>query len=271
MPRRLLCLSALVAFLVSSEAQAGKYDLDLTPLGALNDEGNVTHNHAGFRLLASEVGVLMAPKLVDPADKLGLSGFAVDGGSGAATITQILSDLGLLKRWVYLSVRVIDAKPALVPNPTLPGEPPLPPKRQFSYDLDAIDATIFGLMIQSTVDGRASTRQTRVPEFKIFSDISESSAEELNAAMEAIQDLSSLSRYMQPLRDAIKKAKIKECIYAQAYIVMGLGAEPIVLLIGIATDKDGDAKIFFRQSADGLPGLEKITVSVLQSLSAGFP
>lgn len=79
MPRRFLCLSALVAtFLVSSEARAGKYDLDLTPLGQVDaNDGTVTQDNASFRSLSSEVGVLMAPRPVDPADSLGLSGFAV--------------------------------------------------------------------------------------------------------------------------------------------------------------------------------------------------
>lgn len=78
MPRRLLCSFALVAsLLVSSEARAGKYDVDLTPLGQVNADGTITQDFAGFRSLASEVGVLMAPKPVDPADSLGLSGFAV--------------------------------------------------------------------------------------------------------------------------------------------------------------------------------------------------
>lgn len=78
MPRRSLCLSALVAtMLVSSEAKAGKYDLDLTPLGEVDNDGAVSQDNASFRSLSSEVGVLMAPKPVDPADSLGLSGFAV--------------------------------------------------------------------------------------------------------------------------------------------------------------------------------------------------
>ena len=78
MPRRFLCLSALVAtILVSSEAKAGKYDLDLTPLGQVQDDGDVVPDNAAFRSLSSEVGVLMAPRPVDPADSLGLSGFAV--------------------------------------------------------------------------------------------------------------------------------------------------------------------------------------------------
>lgn len=70
---------ALVAItLGSSEAKAGKYDLDLTPLGQVDtNDGTVSQDNAAFRSLSSEVGVLMAPRPVDPADSLGLSGFAV--------------------------------------------------------------------------------------------------------------------------------------------------------------------------------------------------
>jgi hypothetical protein len=88
MPRRLLCSFALVAtLLVSSEARAGKYDVDLTPLGQVNDDGSITQDFAGFRSLASEVGVLMAPRPVDPADSLGLSGFAVSADVGINTLS----------------------------------------------------------------------------------------------------------------------------------------------------------------------------------------
>ena len=90
MPRRFLCLSALVAsLLVSSEAHAGKYDLDLTPLGQVEDDGSITQDNAAFRSLSSEVGVLMAPRVVDPADSLGLSGFAV---SADVTINTLSGD-----------------------------------------------------------------------------------------------------------------------------------------------------------------------------------
>ncbi len=88
MPRRLLCLSALVAtLLVSSEARAGKYDLDLTSLGQVNDDGTVSQRNGDFRSLSSEVGVLMAPRPVDPADSLGLSGFAVSADIGINTLS----------------------------------------------------------------------------------------------------------------------------------------------------------------------------------------
>jgi hypothetical protein len=73
----------------SSEAKAGKYDLDLTPLGTVQDDGTVVQDNAAFRSLSSEVGVLMAPRPVDPADSLGLSAFAV---SADITINTIKGD-----------------------------------------------------------------------------------------------------------------------------------------------------------------------------------
>jgi hypothetical protein len=90
MLRRFLCLSALVAtILVSSEAKAGKYDLDLAPLGTVENDGTVTQDNEAFRSLSSELGVLMAPKPVDPADSLGLSAFAI---SADITINTLKGD-----------------------------------------------------------------------------------------------------------------------------------------------------------------------------------
>jgi hypothetical protein len=90
MLRRFLCLSALVAtILISSEAKAGKYDLDLAPLGTVENDGTVTQDNEAFRSLSSELGVLMAPKPVDPADSLGLSAFAI---SADVTINTLKGD-----------------------------------------------------------------------------------------------------------------------------------------------------------------------------------
>jgi len=63
--------------LSSSEAQAGTYDLNLTRLGSVSGSGVPTGDDAAFRSVASELGVLMAPKPVDSADSLGLSAFAI--------------------------------------------------------------------------------------------------------------------------------------------------------------------------------------------------
>ena len=78
MPRRFLFSFALVAVgLTSSAAQAGTYDLNLTRLGSVNGSGVPVGDDAAFRSVASELGVLMAPKPVDSADSLGLSAFAI--------------------------------------------------------------------------------------------------------------------------------------------------------------------------------------------------
>lgn len=99
-------------------AHAGKYDLDLTPLGTLEAQGGnavIVQDNAAFRSLSSELGTIMAPKVVDPADSLGLSGFAVSadvsintlsykqnywkaasgGADGAAPSIQIMGRKGL--------------------------------------------------------------------------------------------------------------------------------------------------------------------------------
>jgi hypothetical protein len=89
MPRRFLCLIALVlAYFASSTAWAGKYDLDLTPLGTVRNNGTIVQDNAGFRSLASEVGAVVAPRPVDTADSLGLSGFALSADVGINTINK---------------------------------------------------------------------------------------------------------------------------------------------------------------------------------------
>jgi hypothetical protein len=87
--RKAFLLSAVItAFgLAPSTAQAGKFDLDLTKLGDI-DGTQVTQDNGQFRSLASEVGVLMAPKPVDPADSLGLSAFAVSADMSVNTISN---------------------------------------------------------------------------------------------------------------------------------------------------------------------------------------
>jgi hypothetical protein len=86
MPRRFLFSFALAALgLHSSEAWAGAYDLRLNQLGN-TDGGAPQGDNAAFRSLSSELGVLMAPKPVDPADSLGLSGFAISADISVNTI-----------------------------------------------------------------------------------------------------------------------------------------------------------------------------------------
>ncbi|MBL8942339.1 MAG: hypothetical protein JNK45_04280, partial [Myxococcales bacterium] len=65
--------------------QAGKYDLDLTRLGTQSGT-TLTQDDAAFRTLSSELGTVMAPRPVDPADSLGLAGFAISADFGINTI-----------------------------------------------------------------------------------------------------------------------------------------------------------------------------------------
>ncbi|MEM6996665.1 MAG: hypothetical protein AAF721_39540 [Myxococcota bacterium] len=78
---------ALGSTLVPNEARAGKYDLDLTPLGEQTANG-IQQNDGAFRSLSSQLGVLMAPQPVDPADSLGLSGFALSADISINTIAE---------------------------------------------------------------------------------------------------------------------------------------------------------------------------------------
>lgn len=88
MPRRFLSTFALAALgLYSSEVWAGAYDLRLNQLGSDTGSGPMGRND-DFRSLASELGTLMAPKPGDPADSLGLSGFAVSADMSINTISN---------------------------------------------------------------------------------------------------------------------------------------------------------------------------------------
>lgn len=89
MPRRFLSTFALAALgLYSSEVWAGAYDLRLNQLGSDIGGGGPMGRNDDFRSLASELGVLMAPKPGDPADSLGLSGFAVSADLSLNTISN---------------------------------------------------------------------------------------------------------------------------------------------------------------------------------------
>jgi hypothetical protein len=82
---------ALGLALWPTAARAGKYDLDLTPLGRLEVQGTrsvIVQDNAAFRSLSSELGTIMAPKVVDPADSLGLSGFAVSADVSVNTLSS---------------------------------------------------------------------------------------------------------------------------------------------------------------------------------------
>lgn len=88
MPRsfsRNLGILALGIALWPGVAEAGKYDLDLTPLGRQTGNG-IEQDHEAFRSLSSELGVVMAPQPMDPADSLGLSGFSASADITVNTI-----------------------------------------------------------------------------------------------------------------------------------------------------------------------------------------
>jgi len=87
---RSVALAALAAVLWPTDAKAGKYDLDLTPLGRLESQGGnvvISQDNAAFRSLSSELGTMIAPKVVDPADSLGLSGFALSADFSVNTLS----------------------------------------------------------------------------------------------------------------------------------------------------------------------------------------
>ncbi|MCX4243201.1 hypothetical protein [Paraliomyxa miuraensis] len=86
-----LVLAMAASMALPANAHAGKYDLDLTPLGSLETQGGgtrIVQDNAAFRSLSSELGTIMAPKVVDPADSLGLSGFAISADVSINTLSS---------------------------------------------------------------------------------------------------------------------------------------------------------------------------------------
>ncbi len=68
--------AAVLALLVPATAAADKNDLVLSRLGNINAAGTgVIPDNQQFRSLASELGVVFAPRNLAPADTLGFSGF----------------------------------------------------------------------------------------------------------------------------------------------------------------------------------------------------
>ncbi len=86
--RKILSFSVALPVLLAAPtaAHAGKYDVDLTSLGTASG-GGVVQDGTKFRSLSSELAVLSAPKPVDPADSLGLSGFALSADISLNTIS----------------------------------------------------------------------------------------------------------------------------------------------------------------------------------------
>jgi hypothetical protein len=88
MAKRLLFVSCLALVATSSApVHASRYDLNLSRLGTVKD-GKVALDLSGFRSLSSELGTVIAPRPVDPADSLGISGFALSADLGLTTISN---------------------------------------------------------------------------------------------------------------------------------------------------------------------------------------
>ena len=85
--RLVLTAAALATVCFPQDAFAGKYDLDLTRLGS-DAQGNITKDDNEFRSLSSELGTVVALQPMDPADSLGLSGFAVSADFTLNTISN---------------------------------------------------------------------------------------------------------------------------------------------------------------------------------------
>lgn len=80
MPRARLYAVAAVLLLAGGPARAGDNDLVLSRLGDVLVSGSgapvgAVGSNEDFRSLASELGVVLAPRLAEPADTLGLAGF----------------------------------------------------------------------------------------------------------------------------------------------------------------------------------------------------
>ena len=72
-------------------AAAGDHDLVIARLGRLLDSGGTMRTvgqNAEFRSLASELGVVLAPRLMTPSDTLGFGGFQFTVDVGYTQITQ---------------------------------------------------------------------------------------------------------------------------------------------------------------------------------------
>jgi hypothetical protein len=84
---------ALALLLASSTAHAGKNDLVLTRLGNIQTDGagtpiDVVGQNLEFRALMSELGVVLAPRLLAPSDTLGFGGFQFTADVGYTTYSN---------------------------------------------------------------------------------------------------------------------------------------------------------------------------------------
>lgn len=75
----------LLCSLPAAPARAGDNDIVLSRLGTVSGE-NVVASDADFRSLASQLGVVLAPRLLSPADTLGFGGFQFTADVGFTSI-----------------------------------------------------------------------------------------------------------------------------------------------------------------------------------------
>jgi hypothetical protein len=94
--------TAVGVLLCALPAHAGDNDIVLSRLGTING-GAAVGNGAEFRSLTSELGVVLAPRLLSPADTLGFGGFQFAADVG---FTSIDSDAS------YWRVRAGSSQPA---------------------------------------------------------------------------------------------------------------------------------------------------------------
>jgi hypothetical protein len=90
---RVLVVVTAVALVSAGAASAGDNDLEMSRLAVVTETDgvatSVTGNNAEFRSLASELGVVLAPRLLAPSDTLGFGGFQFSADVG---MTSIASD-----------------------------------------------------------------------------------------------------------------------------------------------------------------------------------
>jgi hypothetical protein len=73
---------------VPAPARADDNDIVLSRLGTEAGTGQVIGDNLGFRSMASELGVVFAPRLLAPADTLGFGGFQFTADLGFSTISH---------------------------------------------------------------------------------------------------------------------------------------------------------------------------------------
>jgi hypothetical protein len=90
---RVLVAATAIATVPAGAAIAGDNDLEMSRLATVSQAGgvatSVTGNNVAFRSLASELGVVLAPRLLAPSDTLGFGGFQFSADLG---FTSIASD-----------------------------------------------------------------------------------------------------------------------------------------------------------------------------------